>query len=104
MHRVENTPNIEVLFDVEMKDVLGEHAVNSRANAIHGATGEERKLDVTGLFIAIGPYPGHRDLRGADGALDPDDRGYLKHDADRTNKNARSCSVAGDCADKVYRD
>lgn len=56
VHRVENTPNIEVLFHTEVKDVLGEHAVDG-VLTVNNKTGEERKLDVTGLFIAIGHTP-----------------------------------------------
>lgn len=99
VHRVENTPNIEVLFNTEVKDVLGEHAVEG-VLAINNATGEERKLAVTGLFIAIGHTPATEIFKGQ---LDMDDQGYLKHDADRTSTKVPGVFVAGDCADKVYR-
>lgn len=99
VHRVENTPNIEVLFNTEVKDVLGEHAVDG-VLAINNATGEERKLDVTGLFIAIGHTPATEIFKGQ---LDMDEQGYLKHDADRTSTKVPGVFVAGDCADKVYR-
>jgi thioredoxin reductase (NADPH) len=99
VHRVQNTPNIEVLFNTEVKDVLGEHAVEGII-AINNATGAERKLDVTGLFVAIGHKPATDIFKGW---LDMDDAGYLKHDADRTSTKVPGVFVAGDCADKVYR-
>jgi thioredoxin reductase (NADPH) len=99
VHRVQNTPNIEVLFNTEVKDVLGEHAVEGII-AINNQTGEERKLDVTGLFVAIGHKPATDIFKGW---LDMDEAGYLKHDADRTSTKVPGVFVAGDCADKVYR-
>ncbi len=99
VHRVENTPNIEVLFNTEVKDVLGEHAVDG-VLVTNNATGEERKLDVTGLFVAIGHTPATHIFRGW---LEMDDQGYLRHKADSTYTNVPGVFVAGDCADKVYR-
>lgn len=99
VHRVENTPNIEVLFNTEVKDVLGEHAVDG-VLVTNNKTGEEKKLDVTGLFIAIGHTPATHLFRGW---LEMDEQGYLKHKADSTYTNVPGVFVAGDCADKVYR-
>jgi len=99
VHRVENTPNIEVLFNTEVKDVLGEHAVDGIL-ALNNKTGEERRLDVTGLFVAIGHKPATDIFKDW---LDMDEAGYLRHDADRTSTKVPGVFVAGDCADKVYR-
>lgn len=99
VHRVENTPNIEVLFNTEVKDVLGEHAVEG-VLTVNNRTGEERKLDVTGLFIAIGHSPATEIFKGQ---LDMDEQGYLKHKPDSTHTNIPGVFVAGDAADKVYR-
>ena len=99
VHRVENTPNIEVLFNTEVNDVLGEHAVEG-VLTVNNRTGEERKLDVTGLFIAIGHSPATEIFKGQ---LDMDEQGYLKHKPDSTHTNIPGVFVAGDAADKVYR-
>jgi len=99
VHRVENTPNIEVHFNTEVKDVLGEQTVEGIL-AINNKTGVETKLDVTGLFVAIGHKPA-TDL--FQNWLDMDDAGYLKHDPDRTSTKIPGVFVAGDAADKVYR-
>lgn len=98
-HRVESTPNIEVLFNTEVKDVLGEHAVEG-LSTINNSTGKDRKLEVTGLFVAIGHKPATDIFQGW---LDMDEAGYLKHDADRTSTKVPGVFVAGDAADKVYR-
>ncbi|HRH38024.1 MAG TPA: thioredoxin-disulfide reductase [Flavobacteriales bacterium] len=99
VHRVENTPNIEVLYNTEVKDVVGTdrveglHIVNNKTNA-------ESKLDVTGLFLAIGHTPATEIFKGW---LNMDETGYLKHDADRTSTNVPGVFVAGDAADRIYR-
>jgi len=99
VHRVENTPNIEVLFNTEVKDVLGEHAVEGIL-AVNNRTGEARRLDVTGLFVAIGHKPATDIFKGW---LDMDEAGYLKHDPDRIHTNVPGVFLAGDCAVKVHR-
>lgn len=99
VHRVQNTPNIEVLFNTEVKDVLGEHAVQGLI-AVDNRTGEERKLDVTGLFVAIGHKPATDLFKGW---LDMDDTGYLLHKPNSTATNIPGVFVSGDAADKVYR-
>ncbi len=99
VHRVENTPNIEVLYNTEVKDVLGEHAVSGIV-AVNNKTGEERTLDVTGLFLAIGHTPATEIFKGW---LDMDETGYLKHDPDRTSTKVPGVFVAGDAADRIYR-
>lgn len=99
VNRVLSTKNIEVHFNTEVKDVLGEHTVEG-VLVINNKTGEETKLDVTGLFVAIGHKPATDLFKDW---LDMDEAGYLKHDADRTSTKIPGVFVAGDAADKVYR-
>jgi thioredoxin reductase (NADPH) len=99
VHRVENTPNIEVLYNTEVTDVLGEHGVEG-LTIINNKTGETGRLDVTGLFLAIGHTPATAIFKGQ---LDMDEQGYLKHKPDSTHTNVPGVFVSGDCADKVYR-
>src|ERR1700744_5017628 len=54
--RVLNTPNIEVLWDTETKEILGDNAVTG-ALVYNNKTKQERTLDVTGFFVAIGHKP-----------------------------------------------
>ncbi len=98
-HRVKNTPQIELLYNTEVKDVLGELAVEG-VLAVNNKTGEERRLDVTGLFIAIGHKPA-TDLFKEWLNMDP--QGYLMHDPDRTSTKVPGVFVSGDAADHVYR-
>ena len=99
VHRVENTPNIEVLFNTEVTDVLGKDIVEG-ISIVNNKTKETGKLDVTGLFLAIGHTPATAVFKHW---LDMDAQGYLKHTPDRTVTKVPGVFVAGDCADHVYR-
>jgi thioredoxin reductase (NADPH) len=97
--RVLNTPNIEVLYNHETKEVLGENAVEG-VLAVNNKTGEERRLDVTGFFVAIGHKPNTDIFKGW---LEMDDVGYLKVQPGTSKTNIKGVFASGDAADKVYR-
>ncbi|MBL0127495.1 MAG: thioredoxin-disulfide reductase [Flavobacteriales bacterium] len=99
VHRVENTANIEVLYNTEVEDVLGTDRVEG-ISIVNNKTGAKGKLDVTGLFLAIGHTPATELFKGW---LDMDETGYLKHDPDRTTTKIPGVFVAGDAADRIYR-
>ena len=56
IHRIEHTPNIEVLFNHETVAVLGDKTVNG-LKIRNTITNEERDLAITGFFVAIGHEP-----------------------------------------------
>jgi thioredoxin reductase (NADPH) len=64
------------------------------------ATGEERRLDVTGLFIAIGHDPRSELLTGQ---VDLDENGYVLVDHPSTATNLPGVFAAGDLVDHHYR-
>ena len=99
VHRVENTPNIERIFNSETVEILGDKTVNG-AILKNTKTGEQRKLDVTGFFIAIGHKPNTEIFAGK---LDMDANGYLKVIPGSTRTNVEGVFAAGDVADHVYR-
>lgn len=98
-HRVTNTPNIEVLFNTETKEIVGDKGV-SGARVINRVTGEERMLDVTGFFVAIGHEPNTAIFKGW---LDMDETGYLKTIPGTTKTNVPGVFASGDAQDHVYR-
>ncbi|MGP4022449.1 thioredoxin-disulfide reductase [Actinomadura sp. 3N407] len=63
-------------------------------------TGEESRLDVTGLFIAIGHDPRSELFAGR---LDTDADGYLKVEAPATATGIPGVFACGDVVDHVYR-
>ncbi len=98
-HRVNNTPNIEVLYNTEVEEVLGENVVEG-IRIINNQTGEKKEIQVTGLFIAIGHKPNTDIFKGQ---LDMDDTGYLITKPGSTHTNIPGVFAAGDVQDSQYR-
>lgn len=98
-HRVMNTPNIEVLFNHETVEVLGDQTVNG-VRVRNTQSGQERDLEVTGFFVAIGHEPNTQIFRGQ---LDLDEAGYIKTRAGSTYTTAEAVFAAGDVQDHIYR-
>jgi thioredoxin reductase (NADPH) len=98
-HRVLNTPNIEVLWNHETKEILGEKTVEG-VQVIDRKTGQERKLEVTGFFVAIGHQPNSDIFKGW---IDMDETGYIKTVPGSSKTNVEGVFAAGDVADKYYR-
>ncbi len=99
MHRVQNTANIEVLYNHETKEIVGDKVVTG-ARVFNNKTKEEKVLDVTGFFVAIGHQPNTDIFKGW---LDMDNNGYLKITAGSTKTNVEGVFAAGDVADHIYR-
>lgn len=97
--RVLNTPNIEVIWNSETEEVLGEKTVEG-VRVKNTETGETRDLVVTGFFVAIGHKPNTDIFKGW---LDMDEVGYLKVKPGTTKTNIEGVFASGDAADKVYR-
>ena len=72
-HRVFGMKNIDVRFNTEVDEVLGDTVVEG-LRMVNNETGEKEEIAITGLFIAIGHKP-NTDL--FKGQLDMDDTGYL---------------------------
>ena len=99
-HRVLKTENIEVLYNTETEEVLGQHGVEG-ARVVNNQTGEKRVLDITGFFVAIGHKPNTDIFKGW---LELDEQGYIILPKPGTAKtNIPGVFVSGDAADKVYR-
>jgi thioredoxin reductase (NADPH) len=98
-HRVKNTPNIEILWDSETEDILGEKAVEAVVVKNH-KTGESKTINVTGFFVAIGHKPNTDIFKGQ---LDMDELGYIKVVGGTSKTNLKGVFAVGDAADKVYR-
>ena len=98
-HRVNKTDNIEVLFNTELDEVLGDNVVDG-VRVVHNITGKKHEISVTGLFIAIGHKP-NTDL--FKDVLDMDETGYLITEGKTTKTNIPGVFAAGDVQDKEYR-
>lgn len=99
-HRVINTPNIEVLYNTETEEILGDGQVVTGVRVRNNKTNETKELAVTGFFVAIGHKPNTELFQGI---LDMDETGYLITKPDSTATNIPGVFAAGDVQDHVYR-
>ena len=100
IHRVNNTPNIEVKFYHELIGIEGENNLVERAVVINNQTQEKSTIDVHGIFIAIGHKP-NTDIFV--GQLDLDANGYIQTEKGSTRTNLPGVFAAGDVQDHIYR-
>lgn len=96
--RVLNTPNIEVLFNSSTKEILGDKSVDGAL--IVNDKGEERKLAVTGFFVAIGHQPNTAIFKDY---LELDETGYIKTIPGSSKTNVPGVFATGDAQDHIYR-
>lgn len=98
-HRVNKTKNIEVLYNTEVDEVLGDQVVEG-IRIVNNQTGEKRVIPVTGLFIAIGHKPNTDIFKGQ---LTMDETGYIITEGKSTRTNKPGVFASGDVQDSVYR-
>ncbi len=98
-HRVKSAPNIEILWNTETKEVLGDEEVNG-VKVLNNITGEERVLEAQGFFVAIGHKPNTEIFKSW---LDMDDQGYIKTIPGSSKTNVPGVFATGDAQDKIYR-
>ena len=98
-HRVENLENIEILFNHETVEVLGEEGVEG-VRVKNNLTNEEKDLKITGFFVAIGHKPNTDIFKGW---LNLDETGYIINEPGSSKTNIEGVFVSGDAADHVYR-
>lgn len=99
-HRVLNTPNIEIHYNTETKEIVGDGQNVTGVKVYNNLTGEEKTLDVTGFFVAIGHKPNTELFQGA---LEMDENGYLITKPDSTQTNIKGVFACGDVQDHIYR-
>ncbi|GGW88076.1 thioredoxin-disulfide reductase [Salegentibacter mishustinae] len=98
-HRVTSTKNIDLRYNTEVDEVIGEQVVEG-LRMLNKETGEKEQIDITGLFIAIGHKPNTDIFKGK---LTMDDTGYLMTEGKSTKTNIPGVFASGDVQDKIYR-
>ena len=98
-HRVTNTPNIDLRYNHEIDEVLGDQVVKG-LRIFNNQTGEKEEIKITGLFIAIGHKPNTEIFKDQ---LEMDDDGYLITKGKSTKTNIPGVFASGDVQDKEYR-
>ena len=98
-HRVNAKKNIDLRYNSEIDEVLGDQVVEG-LRILNNQTGEKEEIAITGLFIAIGHKPNTDIFKDQ---LDMDDAGYLITDGKSTKTNRPGVFASGDVQDKEYR-
>mgnify|MGYP001302095466 FL=1 len=99
--RVAKVENIEILFNTETEEVLGDGQVVTGVKAINNKTNEKIEIPCTGFFVAIGHKPNTDIFKEF---INLDETGYIKYEQPGTSKtNVAGVFVSGDAADKNYR-
>jgi thioredoxin reductase (NADPH) len=96
--RAQKNPKISFLMDAEVTEILGEDAVTG-IKVSDVRTGEERTLEVQGVFLAIGHQPNTGLFKGV---IEMDKAGYIVP-VEHTMTNIPGVFAAGDVTDHRYR-
>jgi thioredoxin reductase (NADPH) len=99
-NRVLNTPNIEIHYNTDTEEILGDGKNVTGVRVSNNQTKETKVLDITGFFVAIGHNPNTEIFKGI---LDMDETGYLITRPDSTMTNIAGVFACGDAQDKLWR-
>ncbi|MEM1001586.1 MAG: thioredoxin-disulfide reductase [Bacteroidota bacterium] len=100
-NRVKNTENIEILYNTETEEVLGDGQVVTGVRVKNNVSGDVHDIPATGFFVAIGHTPNTAIFKDY---LELDETGYIINAVPGTSKtNIEGVFVSGDAADHVYR-
>ena len=101
--RLFKNEKIELIWDSELKEVLGDDNPKNVTGAIlkNNKTGEEKTMKIDGIFIAIGHKPNTGLFK--DTSIKMDEEGYIITDSDSTKTAIQGVFAAGDVQDKIYR-
>lgn len=98
-HRVNSLDNIEIRYNTEIEEVLGEQVVEG-IQVVNNQSGVQETIPITGLFIAIGHTPNTQIFKGQ---LEMDETGYIRTEGKSTKTNKPGVFASGDVQDKEYR-
>ena len=95
--RAKKNPKIKFLFNTEATKILGDKKITG-VELKNNKTNEFSKIDIDGVFVAIGHIPNTKIFKG----IELDEKGYVKV-RDHTKTNIEGVFVAGDVHDSHYR-
>ena len=98
-HRVKNNANIEILWNTEVDEILGNDEVTG-VRVLNNVTGEKREIPIQGFFTAIGHKPNTDIFKDY---LEMDENGYIKAIPGTSKTNIEGVFATGDAQDHVYR-
>lgn len=100
INRVMKTKNIEIMYNTETKEILGDGQSVTGVRVFNNITNEEMDIPASGFFVAIGHKPNTDIFKDW---LKMDDVGYIITHPDKTATDIPGVFVSGDAQDKIYR-
>lgn len=97
--RVKSTPNIEILWNTNTKEVLGDDAGVTGASLVR-KDGTEYEISIDGFFLAIGHHPNSELFSKW---VNVNTEGYILTDGVSSRTNVEGVFAAGDVQDPYYR-
>jgi len=98
--RILNNEKIEVLYNTVTEEVLGDGVSVNGIKVRNALTDETKRINVQGFFVAIGHHPNTELFKNY---VNLDEQGYIINVPGTSLTNVPGVFVAGDVADKVYR-
>ncbi|MFZ4798302.1 MAG: thioredoxin-disulfide reductase [Bacteroidia bacterium] len=98
-HRVMNTPNIQIHFNSETDEIIGENKVEA-VRLKNNIANEMTTIPIGGFFVAIGHKPNTDIFKEY---LDMDETGYLITTPGTSKTKIEGVFACGDAQDKIYR-
>jgi thioredoxin reductase (NADPH) len=98
-NRVKNNPKIEILWNTETQEILGEDEVKGM-RILNLKTEKISEISISGFFVAIGHQPNTEIFKEF---ITMDAAGYIKTIPGTTKTNVEGVFACGDAQDNVYR-
>lgn len=98
--KVMNTPNIEILFQHNTKEVLGDEEQGVTGALLCDKDGNDVTIDIAGFFLAIGHHPNTEVFKPF---INTDEEGYVLVEPGTCKTNVEGIFAAGDVRDPHYR-
>ena len=98
--RVMKTPNIEIHWNTETDEILGNEAGVTGVRLLNNKTGAKTEIAIEGFFLAIGHKPNTEIFKDY---LEMDETGYIQVLPGTTKTNIEGVFAVGDAADRIYR-
>ncbi len=99
-HRVLSIPNIVIHYNTDTEEIIGDGKNVTGVRVSNNKTNEEKVIEVSGFFVAIGHNPNTEIFKGW---LDMDETGYLITQPDSSKTNIEGVFACGDAQDKLWR-
>ncbi|MFT4856450.1 MAG: thioredoxin reductase (NADPH) [Algoriphagus sp.] len=97
--RVMKNPKIEILWNTETEEILGEEEVTG-VRLLNNKTGKKSDIAISGFFVAIGHEPNTGIFKDF---IHMDKSGYIKTIPGSTKTNVEGVFACGDAQDNIYR-